>query len=115
MAIAEGSDFWPIHPTGSQPAKGKDDFVENDEGYSGPADRGGLVGKVGDDDVDQHADTASEGAPEHHGAAADALNEPDWWEGGESKDGVEDTGENAGEEGIVAKVGKNGGGEVYDL
>jgi hypothetical protein len=96
-----------VDPASAEPAEREDDVVEDDEHDGCPVGGGGRVGDGRKADVDQHADSAAESAPEHHGAAAELLDEPDWWVGGDGEDGVHDAGEDAGEHGRVAEVGED--------
>jgi hypothetical protein len=63
-------------------------------------------------DIDQHADAATDSAPEHQGAAAESFDQPDRWVGGDCKDSVEDSGQDTGESSVVTQVGEYLGAEV---
>ncbi len=114
VSVLQRCDFGTVHPARAQPPDSENNLVQDDEDYRSPVRaRGRFVGgERGEDDVDEHAHAAGNGAPEHQGAAADALDEPDRGVGGDGEDGVEDAGEDAGEVGVVAEVGEDLGAEV---
>lgn len=114
VSILQRRDFRPVYPACAQPAKGKDDLVEDDEGHGDPVRGAGLFSrrKRSDDDVHEHAEAAAESRPDHHRATSHALDVPDGRVGGDGEDGVQDAGEDAGEKRAVVEVGEHGDGEV---
>ena len=97
MPILERRNLWTVHPACAEPAEGKDDFVQDDEGHGSPVRGGSLLArrKGGDDHVDQHAEAAPDCRPEHHCPTANLLNEPDRRIRGNGERRVEDTSEDA--------------------
>jgi hypothetical protein len=134
VTVLEGRNLRTIDPAGTQPAESKDDFVKNDDCDRSPvrSDRGFVRRQCGENNVDDHANTASKSrprlcqhyvltwqvvsrqhSPDHHGTTTDFLNVPDWRVGCEGESGVEDTSEDTRKKWREVEIGEDLGREIY--